>query len=63
VSAQLKYRENIGMVEGGGGARLLLEAPQAVGTLRQQRRQHLDCDLTPQVRIPRPVHPSHAART
>lgn len=49
------------MIQGGGGARLLLEAVQAVGVGREGHRQNLHGDVAPQARIARAVNLAHAA--
>ena len=50
------------MVERRGRARLLLEARAAVRIRRHRRRQHLDRDLAPELRVPRAVDLAHPAR-
>src|SRR5262249_28584081 len=54
---------DVGVVQDPRSARLLLEPPQPVRIGREGGRQHLNRDLAPEPRIPRPVHLSHAART
>jgi len=54
---------DVGMIEGGGGAGFLLETSQPLGVGGVLLRQHLDGDITIQLRIPRPIHLSHAALT
>ena len=51
------------MVEGAGGAGLLLEAAQALGIGPERLGQHLDRDLAPEPRIPRAVDLPHPTRT
>lgn len=53
--------DDVGMVEGGGGARLLLETGLAI-RIHHARRHHLDGDVAPKARIMRAVHFAHAAR-
>ena len=50
------------MVQGAGGARLLLEAAQPIRVGREGRGQHLDRDLAPEPRVPRAVDLAHPAR-
>ena len=49
------------MIEHPGGARLLLEAAQAVLVGGERRRQHLDRDLAAEPRVARPEYLAHAA--
>ena len=49
------------MVQRGEDFRFALEARQPVGVSRQRRGQHLDGDLTLQLRVRRPIHLAHAA--
>ena len=53
--------ENVGMVEGGGGVRFLLEAAQTALVAEQLRRQHLERDLTAQLGVLGEIHLAHAA--
>jgi hypothetical protein len=48
------------MVERTGAAGLSLEAPQAFGRVCEALGQDLDRDLSPQARVARPIHLSHA---
>jgi hypothetical protein len=59
--ADLVDRDDVGMVERGGGARLGLEAPQALGVVGERRRQHLDRDVASETRILRAVDLAHPA--
>ena len=52
----------MGMVEGGGGARLLQEAPPAVRIGDLVVRQDLDRDGAVQPRVARAIHLAHPAR-
>jgi hypothetical protein len=61
LCADVVDREDIGVVEGSGGAGFLLEPLQAVSVARKSRRQDLDCDVAPQSRIARPIHHTHPA--
>ncbi len=53
---------DVGMVEGGGGAGLTLEARAAVGVLGEVRGQDLDGDGAVQARVARAVDLAHPAR-
>ena len=54
--------DDVGVVERGEGARLTLEAGQALGVLRHRRREHLDRDVAPELRVRGAVHLAHPAR-
>ena len=54
--------EDVRMVERRDGERLAAETADALGIVRQVRRQELDGDPSLEVRIDRQVHRSHAAR-
>src|SRR5262245_51725577 len=61
--ADLKYREDVRMVERGGGARLLFEAAHASGVPGELFGQQLDRDLAAELRILSQVdfaHPTSA---
>ena len=49
------------MVERGGGARLLLEAAQAIGVGGERGGQDLDRHVAPEPRIARAIDLAHAA--
>ena len=49
------------MIERGGGARLLLETPQAVRVGGKRCRQNLDGDVAVQARVARAIDLAHAA--
>ena len=49
------------MIQGAGRARLVLEAPEPFGILREVQRQHLDGYVAHQPRIVRAVYLAHAA--
>ena len=51
------------VVEGGGGSGLTLETGQSLGIGGEVLGEHLDGDITVELRIPRPIHLSHAALT
>ena len=51
------------MVERAARARLVLEAPQALGIARERGGQHLDRDVAAEPRVARAVHLAHPART
>jgi len=54
--------ENVGVGEGGDGFRLVLEAGEGVGVLRDLVGQHLDRHVTLEPRVPRPINLAHSAR-
>ena len=65
--ADVVDRQDVGVVQGRGRAGLLLEALAAVGIGRRGRRQDLDRDLAPELRVlapgrPHPSRPRRAAR-
>jgi hypothetical protein len=62
VGAQFVYRDQVGVVEGAGGARFLLEAAQALLVSRDGRRQHLYGDVAVEVQIAGTVHFAHSTR-
>src|SRR5262249_1402485 len=62
VRPEVVNRRDIRVIEDARGARLLLEALQAVRLLRVRRRQDLDRDFAAEARILRAVDLSHAAR-
>src|SRR5512138_1991375 len=51
------------MAEGSGGARFLLEAPDAIGIERQPGVDHLERDVPFETGVARPVDLAHAARS
>ncbi len=55
-------RRDVRVVENAGGFRFLLEAAKAIRVLREGCRQHLDRDLAPEPRIPRPIDLAHTPR-
>ena len=52
---------DVGMAEGGGGPRLLLEAAHAGVVRAELAGQHLDRDAAAQLHVVRQVHLAHAA--
>ena len=54
---------DMGVVQRRGGAGLTLEAGQSLWVTGEVLWQHLDGDITIKLRIPRPIHLSHAALT
>jgi len=63
VSPNVKNGEDVGMIQRGGGAGLLLEAAQAFWVTRKSGRQHLDGHIAPQPRIPGAIHLTHTTGT
>ena len=61
VRADVVDGDDVGMLEGGGGARFLREAAQPVGIARGPGRQDLDGDVALEARVTRPIHLAHAA--
>ena len=61
VAADVVDGEDVGVIERAGGARLLLEAAQAVGVGRERRGQHLDGDVAAEARVARAIDLAHAA--
>src|SRR5690349_6544109 len=59
---QVINRKDVGMVERGRGARLLLEAAQALGVSRELRWQYLDGNLAPKARVARAIDLTHSPR-
>ena len=51
-----------GMVEGGDGPRLALEAREPIGIARHLRGQHLEGDVAPELGVVRAIHLAHSAR-
>ena len=54
---------NTRMIEGGQRAGFLLESAHPVRIVGQGGRQYLNCDVTPQFCVVRPVDFTHSART
>lgn len=61
-AAKLVNGEDVGMIQRGGSASLLLEAPQAARITRQDGHQHFDRDSAPQDGIGREIDLAHSAR-
>jgi serine/threonine protein kinase len=59
----VEERDDVGVVEGGGRARLLLEAGAALGVGGDAGGEHLDRHLAPEPRVPRPEDLPHPSRT
>jgi hypothetical protein len=62
VGADLVDRHDVRMIERGGGTRLLREARQRVLLRGEPRREHLDRDFAPELRIACDKDFAHAAR-
>ena len=60
--ARVEDRDEVGMVEGAGGLRLLLEPAEPVGIGRGLRMQDLDRDFPPKSLVARAVDLPHPAR-
>jgi hypothetical protein len=54
-------RADVGMIQRGEHPRLALEACETMGVAGEERRQHLDGDITAQCRVACPVDLAHAA--
>ena len=61
--AEVVDRADVGVVEGGDGAGLALEARAAVRVGAQLGGQDLDGDRAIEARVPRLVHLAHARRS
>ena len=62
VLARVEDRDEVGVVEGAGGLRLLLEAAEPIGIGRGFRGQHLDRHFPPEPLVARAVDLPHPAR-
>ena len=62
IASEFVDGNDIGMIESGCRAGLLLEAPQAIAVSGESGRQNLDRNPAVQARILRPVHLAHPAR-
>ena len=62
VGADVVDGEQIWMVERGGGARLLLESPHAIGIADNVRQQDFESDLAAQPRVVGAIDLAHPAR-
>ncbi len=54
-------RDDIGVIQAGGGTRLQFKSPLPIRVARERRRQHLDRHLPQQLRVPRAIHVAHRA--
>jgi hypothetical protein len=61
LGADVQDPQHVGVVEPAGGARLELEAAEAVGVASELRRQNLDRHVAPQPRVARAEDFPHAA--
>ena len=52
----------IGMAQDSGSLGFLFESAQAIGILRERRREDLDRDITPESRVLGPIDFAHPAR-
>jgi hypothetical protein len=55
-------RDDVRVVQPGGGPRLLLEALAAIGVVCELLRENLDRELAPEALVARAVHLAHASR-
>ena len=62
VGADVVHGREVGMVQNAGCLRLLLEAAQPVGVLRERRRKDLDGHVAAEPRVLRAIHLPHPAR-
>ena len=62
VSSDIEYRKNIGMVQGGGGQRLLFKTAQAIGVQRERLRQDFDGYFAFKARVTGAIDLAHATR-
>ena len=53
---------DVRMIEGREDLRLLMEACEALGARGESWQQHLECHVTMERRVARPIHLSRAAR-
>jgi len=60
VLADVKHRQNIGMIQRRHGARLLLETVKAIRILRKGFWKNLQRDIPPEPSVVRAVHLPHA---
>ena len=63
LGADVVYREDVRVIEGGSGARLLREALQPVGIARGSDGPHLDRDIALEASVTAAIDLAHAART
>src|SRR5262249_1653596 len=62
VGADVVDDDDVGMVERGGSARLLFEAPEAIGIGGEERRQDLEGDVAAEPRVTGAEDLAHTAR-
>ena len=62
MRSDIKYRENIRVIQSSSGQRLLLEASQPVRVQRERLRQHLNRHISFQTRVAGTVHLAHSSR-
>ena len=62
VRADVMDRDDVGMIQGSGGARLLLEAEHVAGVV-VARRQHLERDVPIELQVVRHEDAAHSAAT
>src|SRR5439155_602000 len=61
VETEIVHHHDVRVVEGPGGACLMIEAREMVGIGSRCRAQDLDCHFAPEAWITRPVHLAHPA--
>ena len=61
VRADVEYGKDVGMIQGGGGQGLLLEAAQAVGVERERLRQDFDRNVALKARVAGAIDLAHAS--
>ena len=54
---------DVGMIQRGEHSRFAFKAREPIGVARERLRQDLDGDVASKLRVVRPVHFAHAART
>ena len=62
VTSEVVNRQDVGMRERSDGARLALEARDAIAVGAECVRQHLDGNIAPQVMVARAIHLTHPTR-
>ena len=55
--------QHVGVIEGAGGARLVLERAHSLVGVRRMRKQELDRHVAPEALVARPPHLAHPARS
>lgn len=61
LGADVEDRDDVRVVQGGGGLRFLLEPPESLRVGREGGRKNFQCDVTLQSWVASPIHFSHAA--